>query len=75
MQIYKLSILRLRKKINETKINLQKEQSRNQKKLSSMLDKNTKGNEEIMEKLLTNSDQINEISNQIKKSSESKRDN
>ena len=36
-----------------------------------MLDKNTKGNEEIMEKLLTNSDQINEISNQIK-SSESK---
>ncbi len=32
-----------------------------------MLDKNTKGNEEIMEKLLTNSDQINEISNQIKK--------
>lgn len=39
-----------------------------------MLDKNTKGNEEIMEKLLTNSDQINEISNQIK-SSESKRDN
>lgn len=65
----------MRKKINETKINLQKEQSRNQKKLSSMLDKNTKGNEEIMEKLLTNSDQINEISNQIKKSSESKRDN
>ena len=36
-----------------------------------MLDKNTKGNEEIMEKLLTNSDRINEISNQIK-SSESK---
>ena len=32
-----------------------------------MLDKNTKGNEEIMGKLLTNSDQINEISNQIKK--------
>ena len=58
---------KIEKKINETKINLQKEQSRNQKKLSSMLDKNTKGNEEIMEKLLTNSDQINEISNQIKK--------
>ena len=36
---------KIEKKINETKINLQKEQSRNQKKLSSMLDKNTKGNE------------------------------
>ncbi|HBI0700314.1 TPA: hypothetical protein I2Z85_RS13140, partial [Staphylococcus aureus] len=35
---------KIEKKINETKINLQKEQSRNQKKLSSMLDKNTKGN-------------------------------
>ncbi|HAY2004318.1 TPA: hypothetical protein JZ268_002907, partial [Staphylococcus aureus] len=31
---------KIEKKINETKINLQKEQSRNQKKLSSMLDKN-----------------------------------
>ena len=64
---------KIEKKINETKINLQKEQSRNQKKLSSMLDKNTKGNEEIMEKLLTNSDQINEISNQIKKAVNQKR--
>lgn len=60
------------KTINETQTKLDKEQAKQQYKLEKTINNSKKGNHNLMEQLLSNSEQINALSEQVKASAKQK---